>query len=510
MKISFTKDKSLITAILLIFSFSIISSFCLVFQIDDFLWRFVYEIDSLKQYQNPNGRYFMNKLTCLMVYYPIVKNVIFSLFLSILIILTARLLDFDKSSKILKYSLAFSMIMLMPKEIYANVINWLSGFTNYAISVSFTLIYIMYCFKLMFDEKYSVSKLTLIFIVFLGFLGSLCVEHLTIYNILFGIAVIFMIYKIRKKFFISNILYLVSSILGAILMFSSSQYAQIINFGDNLGNRKFNTSISDIYMQLYLWIIPNYSRRFFLIHILIAMCFGYLHYKSKSKGRYSKICVIICVIYSCYSLFVNVFSDFAITDMSMKIRAIETALTFIYIISLIYLSVLFFDKNRGIRSVIYLLSTICSIMPFFIVSPLTPRCIFIDYIFWILFTGEVFFYCYKSFEFLKTSFFNNIMCIISIIMGCFICNINITNKYCENMRVDYIRQQVESGEKTLKIITFPYEDYIYDQLDDDGNNFSTNNIDYVGLWFKYYNIDIDIKSIDYIYISIMDKYSLDN
>lgn len=506
-------SKKRVFAVALIIIFSIISALCLIMQTDDFLWYYVYDMQELFPYQNPNGRYFTNWITCLIVKYPIMRYIIVSVCLSSLIIIISRLMDFERKSDILNYCLAFSLFVLIPREMFANVMNWISGFTNYVISILFTLVYVFYCFRIIFDKSYKPYKIWILFTALLGFLGALCVENISIYNILFGIFAVIIIFKKRRRFFASNILYLLSSVAGFAFMLGADNYNQLFNNEkDSVGIRYVEFVFNDVFMQIYQRIAPNYSRQFFVMHILLAVCFIYLYCKSdkekwdSSMKRYSKICINIIVLYAGYSLFVNCFSNLEVLDLNMKIRALETAFAFVYFISLIYLSFVLLEFNRFLRFTIYLASTVIVVAPFAVVNPVTPRCFFADSIFWILASGEVFFSCYEKVALFHSDEFRKFICLFSMLMGVFICNINISNKVYNNIRFDYIKEQIDNNERLIEIINLPYSDYVYDDLEK-GHIFDdcfTEDIGYTDLLFKYYGINVDKDNFNYIYIHAID------
>lgn len=518
------QNKNTIIAIIMIVVFSLISAICLIMQGDDFVWYFVNQKNPMKKieaWDNPNGRYLTNEITVFMNLYPVIKNIIFVSATSIFMILLSCLSDFEKKSKVLKYAFTFILVLLMPKEIYAETFNWVSGFTNYVLSMLFTLVYVFFTFKVAFNKNYSPSFWYGIAMAVLGLAGALCVEHITIYNILFGIFAIILIYRLRKKVFSSNILYLIFSIVGTIIMFSSEQYAIISesSSADTIGMRRFEFNPSDIFMQIYLRIVPNYSKQFFIIHILISAIFLYFYYNAekenwdKSKKKYSKICIAILVLYATYTVFVNCFVNLVVFDYSMKIRAIETAFAFIYFIALIYLSLNLLEGNSKIRIVVYIVSTVLVVLPFVVVNPVTARCFFVDYIFWVLIVAELFFACYEKSNFLRSGIIEKLLCSCAVFIGGFMCNINISNKYYNEVRIDYIKEQVDAGARNVQIITLPYSEYAYDNLDKEdmfaleGDElFSEEKEDlcYAELFFEYYDIEIDKESFRYTLINVMD------
>jgi F0F1-type ATP synthase membrane subunit c/vacuolar-type H+-ATPase subunit K len=60
------------------------------------------------------------------------------------------------------------------------------------------------------------------------FFGFFCVEHVSIYNFIFGLFIILYSYKIYIKVFLANITYIISVIIALILMFSNSTYSGVL------------------------------------------------------------------------------------------------------------------------------------------------------------------------------------------------------------------------------------------------------------------------------------------
>ncbi len=505
--------KNILPAALIII-FSLISAYSLIFQGDDFIWYFVNDIDEMSGYRVPNGRYFTNFLTYIMVEFPLMKYLIYCGALSALIILISHLVDYEKKSAVLKYGLTFTMFILLPTAIYSNTITWISGFTNYVISILITLIYFFFCFKIIFDKMYTPSKIWIILSSLLGFAGALCVENISIYNILFGIFSIILIFRLRKKFFASNILFLLTSIIGFIVMMSADAYGEVFdnNQIDSLGIRKVEVSFSDVFMQIYQSVGPFFARDFFVIHILVAFCFVLLYYKADrsgwdaSKSRYAKICINIIVLYAAYSVWVNCFEDFVQFDFGMKMRALETAFVFIYLISLIYLAFNLLERSKFLRFTIYLVSSVVVVAPFAMVNPVSPRCFLADAVFWILLTGELFFACYEKFTFFRSNELKNSISIVAVLSGILMSNMNISNKIWNDIRFDYIKEQMNDNKKMIEIIELPYSDLAQDDLGSEQlfTCYILDDISYTDLLFKFYDIDINKDSFKHMYISPLD------
>ena len=90
--------------------------------------------------------------------------------------------------------------------------------------------------------------------------------------------------------------------------------------------------------------------------------------------------------------------------------------------------------------------------------------------------------------------------------------INITNKYYYNIRYNFFKQQIEEGKRTdIKIVEYPYEDYILDDLSREEYWELELGPDttYFTLIFDYYGIDAyDIPFKEYTFISPLNYYYL--
>ncbi|MDE6425551.1 MAG: hypothetical protein K2K89_05390 [Ruminococcus sp.] len=489
MKKYFKENKHFILIIL----FSIISSLCLFFKLDDYIWYYAIEESSLEKYKMPNGRYFSNIITHILVHNSALRFIFCMAVLVIFLVIMSQLIDFEKVSRKVSITFAFFLFLVMPAATYSQTVNWFSGFTNYILSFMLTGIYIYITFKILFTN-YVPRKNFLMF--FLAFVGGLCIENISIYNLIYSIVIIFLIKNRKKKIYSGNIFYFIGAILSVILMFFNDTYSQIISGNDETGVRNFEFSFSDVYSKMYKYVIPNYAKAFWIVHIIIAFSLLVMHLRQENHSKYEKICIYICIAYSVYSIFDSCFSEFIIISASMKIRAFEGAFIALYLLSLVYLFVKLLCVDSAIRCIIYLASTLIVIAPFIVVSPVTPRCIFADYIFWILLTGEIFLTAFKDYKFFKTNSFADIMFILPLTISVIITGINITNNYYDNIRFDYIKEQIDNNSKIIYLVELPYPDYEYEDFDE--TLFSEIHGTYI---FRYHGIEVNPDDYKFIFIS---------
>ncbi len=497
----FKKNKSF----LLIIIFSVISSLCLFFKFDDYLWYYTMEESSLEKYKIPNGRYFSNLITYTLVHSSVLRFIFCTVILVMFLVIISKLIDFGKISQRISMMIVFFLFLAMPSETYSQTVNWFSGFTNYVLSFLLTGIYIYITFKILFTD-YAPKKSFLMF--FLAFVGGLCIENISIYNLIYSIAIIFVIKNRKKKIYSCNIFYLIGTVLALVLMFFNNTYSQIIGGNDETGIRNFEFSVSDIYFRIYKYVIPNYAKMFWIVHIVIAVSLLIMYLRKEKHSKYERICIYICMAYSVYSIFDSCFSEFLTISASMKIRAFEGVFIVLYLLSLVYLFIKLMHANSAIRCVIYLVSSLIVTAPFIVVSPMTPRCIFADYIFWLLLTGELFLTAFKNYNFFRTDAFADIIFVLSLTMSVIISGINITNNYYNNVRFDYIKEQLDNNSKVIYLVTLPYPDYAYEDFDELlFSEILDNNNSYGTYIFRYHGIELNSDEHKLVFIS-PDNYLL--
>lgn len=495
--------------------FSLISGICLIFRGDDFIWYFVNELEHLEKWKFPNGRYFTNPITYFMMRNDLFRIPAYCFFLVVFLLLVLKLFDYYNKNTKFSTSVISAIFLLSPSLMYASVFNWVSGFTNYVISLIFTFSYMVFCYRL-YDEKIEFKRSSVVFTFIIGFLGALCVEHISFYNIAFGIFIIVYTKIKHKKIYGANISFLIASVFGTILMLTNPQYGIILGEGkDSISPRFLDLSLSDIFAKVYIYILPSFTKSFVCLNFLLLIGIVVLFLKSgfsaysKSSNRYIKICFGICCSYTMYSLFSCFFCNFEITSQAMKGQAIETAFMFLYIVALVYLAYILLSGSRRVRAIMYILSSVFTIIPFLVVNPVTPRCFFAGYCLLLLAAGEFIFASMSQIKDASYKYISSAAMWIASACAVCICYINISNFYCGNLRFDYIKEQLEAEAPMVEVIKLPYPDYGYDifkSFMSDENE--ADEVHYETLYFLYYGIDMPTSEFNFMEISIYDYNSL--
>ncbi|MBP5362934.1 MAG: hypothetical protein J6Y71_07965 [Ruminococcus sp.] len=485
---------------LLVVLYSIISAFTMFLNGDDFVWYYIDSNDLLSGYKNPNGRYLSNFITINIIKHPIFRCIFVSLVLALLLILLSKLLDLNNRSFSIKLFYSITTVVLIPSLTYCEVISWISGFTNYVFPIMITLIFMLIVFNVLFFEK-SFKAYHILLFSLIGLASGLCIEHSTIYNIILGLAVIILLKWRRNKLYIAPFFFLFFSCISAFLMFSNNNYSDISQNDDMYGNRQFVFDTADFFMNIMRTIVVYYTKKFWIINLIICFSIIIMFFKNHDvvkKSKYSYICIVIIVAYSLYSALCAGYTDLVYLSDAMKIRGLEAAFCFLYLVSISYFVWIFFDVNRRIRTYLYLISTLVLSGPFMFIEPATARCFFANYIFWILFSGELLFFIVDS---IKPDILKKIYIIAAITASCsilFILNIEITNWYYNYLRFDFIKEQIEEGKSSgIQVIEYPYSDYILDSFQNNSLFVTDLNggVTYFSLLADYY--EFDAKNLNY-------------
>lgn len=496
-------------AYILIFAFIIISGFTMFMCCDDYIWFYAFSDDRLSSYASPNGRYFTNFITRFSVQCLPLYSVFYIISFGSLVILLEKLVRKQNIPVPVSLLSVFVLIQFIPSKIYTEVFRWISGFNNYCFAFIFTLIYILFSFKLIFFDYKPKIYTSFLFLV-IGFFGCLCVEHLTIYNIIFCIFAVAVTYVRKKKLFLHHFCFLTGAIAGAVLMLSHSIYHTVAVETDELGTRGFELSIVDSFMQILRFVLPHFCKDFWILHILVTVVFTVFYYRNENskKFKYAGLCLTCCWVFVIYLMFTSVFQDLAVLSSAMKIRAIEFAFTFLYICALIYNIVVYLKPDERLRALVYLFSSVTLTIPFAIVSPVTPRCFFIEYLFWILFALEVLFASMKRVKCSVWSIYKRILICTSCGIFVLFANMNITNCLYDHKRFEYLQEQMSSKSRGVDLMLLPYQKYAYDDFSEKTifSGVLKDDVSYGEYILKYHGISYEdfmnrnrrmIEAIDY-------------
>ena len=240
------RNKRIILYLLTVVLFGVFYYF-LPFAGDDWAWGSDIGIDRLKNgFDGYNGRYLGNILIILATRSVIFKVLFCALIMFLLIFILNKIFDNLSHCKgsTINYIVAFSSVLILvlpnqisfgdlqPFQIFGSTVGWLSGFTNYVVPS--VLILIFYYFV---TSKGYENKAVYVLLIVDGVLSCLCVEHYTLFCLLFSLGVIAYRYYHYKRICKKSLFFFLGSLIGTAVMFSNSAY-RLMQKGDVSNNQR--------------------------------------------------------------------------------------------------------------------------------------------------------------------------------------------------------------------------------------------------------------------------------
>lgn len=322
---------------------------------DDWAWGSSLGIERMKNaFDGYNGRYLGNLLIILITRSVIAKLIVCSLTMFLLILILSKIFDamsnHDKHTA--SYLLAFSSVLflilpnqiafgeLQPFQIFGSTIGWLSGFTNYVVPSVLILLYYYFVTNRGYDNR---RMYALLFVD--GVSACLCVEHYTLFCLLFSFFIIVYRLYFYKNLCKKSVFFFSGSFVGALIMFSNSSY-RLMQEGDVSNNQRAVGFLGSFKQYANYVFGANANKTIVIIFeivllLVIASTLAFFFaklYKALKQKNISKLLPIICIVVMTLPLL--------FTNSGKEIYIVAPRCYFLqYFMLVIYVYSKFKDKN---------------------------------------------------------------------------------------------------------------------------------------------------------------------
>ncbi len=475
---------------------ALILAFLAPIRMDDWAWATSTGMERFHTFfSNYNGRYLGNLLILALSR----SDILWYVCVTVSIALFTLCLQKTAGSKSLAvYMAAPAMLFTMRTKMFHQFIMWRSGFSNYVPPVLIVIIYIALIADIMNDNPPEYKKGLSIFTFVLGVSGALFMEHVTIYSLLLGVTVI-LYSKIRfNRVYSAHIAYLAGTAIGSVIMFSNSAYLNIFNGNDanhyrTIGGSSLSYTIFSNATRISRWLL-EYNVSILTALVLLFTAAAVMFFKTKAFSNTKRKWIKTILVYEyVYLVFCWVF----LFDTGLRLgtefdapRLIAAVLSYIGFVSLA--CILGFNRNTKTKLLMSLLSSGALTVPLFVTTPISPRCLIPSYIMLTLCICTLVGNLCPLFS-KKSSCGVTAAFIAIFVAGSVYSCIGWGNvHYYENMRVDYINNQISQNKSTIYILEYPEKLKGF-----------TRGCDYIEdtVWEKrfceYYGIDTETKRIEY-------------
>lgn len=425
----------------------------------------------LNGFENYNGRYLGNLFEILITRNVLAKNITLAIGMIAIIWSVYKFIipETKDRYKTALFLLVSILCLALPREIFRQTYSWIAAFINFIPPIILILLYLI-IINGIFDDK-NLNPKTLDFPIWssllmipLGISTQLFSEHTTVYAVLLAGFIVFYSFIKYKKFSTLQIAYLISTIIGAFIMFSNGSYSNAANNTD--GYKQISTSAMSI-IDLYVTQMSDtlFLNNWLLNSILAIICIVIiLKYKNKNiivANIIGNTQIFILSTYSIYSICNKTYPAWSIFTNPEKTSYFETLYSLLFFICVISV-ILMYINNNGLKMKIFMLygSSLAVAMPLVVANPIGPRCFFASYIFTIIATLQLLVYILNDSNINVDLFITPLVSILLMIVV-FYSSIFIDVGIAKKERVDTINNAVANGQSSITLYKLPYDDYFW-------------------------------------------------
>ncbi|MGL6104543.1 DUF6056 family protein [Romboutsia sp.] len=472
---------------------------------DDWQWGSSLKWDlMINGFANYNGRYLGNLFEILITRSVLAKNIIMAIgMISVIgVVYKFATREVKSKDKTAIFLLVAILCLALPRELFRQTYSWIAAFINFIPPVILIVLYLLVV-QYIFDEKVEgivkpkESVWMILLMIPLGISTQLFSEHTTVYTVALAAFIVFYSFVKYKKLSPLQVVYLVSTIIGALIMFSNGAYSNAANNTD--GYKEISYSIMSI-VDLYVSQMSDtlFLNNWLLNTVLIVICLIILLCKiNNNRDRVNmfvaNLQMFILSTYMVYGLCYKVYPAWNIFSNPQKtdyFNALFSLVFFVCVLSVI----LIYIEEFGLKMKIFMVygSAFAVAMPLIVANPIGPRCFFASYIFMAIAVIQLLIYLLNSTEF-EFSFITPILGGSLVMLCVFYASIFIDIGAAEKARVETINNAVANGEKSISMYKLPYPNYYWTTIPPDEH--------WASFFKEFYDIpqDVELHFIDLNY-----------
>ncbi len=435
---------------------------------DDWTWGTERGIARLKNnFSNYNGRYVSNILEILLTRFDLLRYFIVTIFSTLLVYTMGKLTS--HGTKGVQLPLSFILILLIPVSVFAQTFGWTAGFVNYVPSLVLLFVYLIIAQNIYDDKIPTYSKKAIVFIIPLGILTALIVEHVTLFALFTSGYVIVYTYVKHKKILAFHIAYLASLLFGSLIMFTNGAYWNVLSGNDSyrtirneanentgLIHKVYDVYSGNMYQYLFLDNLPINLFLGIMIIILIVRFTSKSNWINYILRPFLLVSIVGFLIYGLFfkSILGNNFLQHYTDDF-------EALLSILFFVSIV-VAVIFYVNHNSFkwRTLYYLSGVVLLSAPFVFITPYGPRAALASVVFLILAALELFVYNSKMSSWSTKSLFKPLVPAVLVLIigyGYVFATIDQANKE----RIALLKEEIQAGRDTIYLPDLPFNQFLW-------------------------------------------------
>lgn len=382
------------------------------------------------------------------------------------------------------------LLLCMPKRIGAQAVVWTAGFSNYSVSAFLSLLYVAFLSRKSTCQTGAYKLLASMGLFVLGFSSCLFLETVTLCTLFLSLAVLLYRFVRRERVSVPLVCHGFGAMLGTLLMFSNSAYQNVWKHSDSyrsvLSGGLFQQCKNNYFEAIYPY---GYFLNILLNLALFICCLtGFLLLRNRIKGLLPRFALAVHGCFAFYALFTVLILPEAKTGLFLLAEAgfclAGLLCSFAVVLILVHVGG---ESARRNKAILCMASIILLMAPLFAVNPVTPRCFFPSYLYFIVLvclmaelcetllrqqaargtaeSNEVFFALARIGQ---RALLLGLALVYVLYLGVFL-----SIHRADQRRLAYIRNAVSEGRQEIEIVHLPYELFLNNPTPPD-NNWATH------------------------------------
>lgn len=272
------------------------------------------------------------------------------------------------------------LLTAVPRTLYAQSYGWLAAFVNFVPPVLLFLIYFHHSLAM---AEYAAAPPSLpvsLLYLPLAFATQLFAEHVTLIALLYAVVILIYTRVRRSRFYACQLLYLIGSVGGAVMMFSNSAYHNAAV--DTEGYKHIGFSAADMISQLRDRIMEPLCLNNVMLNILLVVVLLTLMTRSRRRSPADLWMAMVLCGFAVYNGFHRLYPSWTFVQNEAHNKTIQLFLCVIFFLHVLWC--LWRHARRKVMCCVLWMSAALAAAPLLAASPIGPRCFYFSYVLMVL------------------------------------------------------------------------------------------------------------------------------
>ena len=424
---------------------------------DDWAWGSQIGLDRLHTFfTDYNGRYAANLLVLALTRLPIVAPLVIGATLMAVLYLA---LDITHNRTRWGYALTTALLLAMPHALWSQTVSWVSGFTNYTLSALWILVYlkVVQADWSRQDRRRS-PWLRALLIVPSAFVMSLFMENVTIFFAVVSVIVLVAQRRVRRRVSADAWYWAIGFWAGAVAMFSNGAYRNAVQgtaYQQFTGLRGLAKKLLDPISRFT--IVENVA-----LNIALATAIGIVAVLTLRRGERARGFILAGLAVAFLATAIPVamaLQEGVLTPPERRFAGLPAVLGLAALCAVTFLGIR--QPRQRMLAAGLLAAGALLLAPLFVVYPLGPRSFFPTYILMLMILNVLLRGAFEQVDHAPRLSVGVLGVVVTIALMSSYFVVYVPMAIASRDRVDYIRQQVAAGARTVVVDRLPYGSYTH-------------------------------------------------